>query len=89
MKNKDKDIINLSGTTKHSKKTYHQPELLVYGNLSEITRTVGVNGVFDNGLMVISSGAILLERMCAAYLGLCTFRVYDKAWQEALWRSNR
>jgi hypothetical protein len=52
MKNKDKDIINLSGTTKPSKKTYHQPELLVYGNLSEITRTVGVNGVFDNGLMV-------------------------------------
>ena len=49
---KDKDIINLSGTTKPGKKTYHQPELLVYGDLREITRTVGVNGVFDNGLMV-------------------------------------
>jgi hypothetical protein len=52
VKMKDKDTMNPPGASKPSKKTYHQPELLVYGNLSEITQTVGVNGVFDNGLKV-------------------------------------
>ena len=31
-----------------TKKPYHKPELLVYGNIREITRNVGPKGVDDN-----------------------------------------
>lgn len=32
-----------------TKKPYHKPELLVYGNIREITRNVGSKGNLDNG----------------------------------------
>ena len=32
-----------------TKKTYHKPELLVYGNSREITRNVGPKGNLDGG----------------------------------------
>lgn len=32
-----------------TKKPYHKPELLVYGNIREITQNVGPKGADDNG----------------------------------------
>lgn len=32
-----------------TKKPYHKPELLVYGNIREITRNTGPKGNDDNG----------------------------------------
>lgn len=32
-----------------TKKPYHKPELLVYGNIREITRNVGPKGNLDGG----------------------------------------
>lgn len=32
-----------------TKKPYHKPELLVYGNIREVTRNVGPKGADDNG----------------------------------------
>ena len=32
-----------------TKKPYHKPELLVYGNIRDITRNVGPKGNDDNG----------------------------------------
>lgn len=31
------------------KKPYHKPEVIVYGNIREITRNVGPKGELDNG----------------------------------------
>ena len=31
------------------KKPYHKPEVIVYGNIREITRNVGPKGNLDNG----------------------------------------
>ena len=31
------------------KRLYHQPELLVYGSIHEITKNFGPNGALDNG----------------------------------------
>jgi len=31
------------------KKPYHRPEVIVYGNIREITRNVGPKGLDDNG----------------------------------------
>jgi len=31
------------------KKTYHKPEVIVYGNIREITRNLGPKGNLDNG----------------------------------------
>lgn len=31
------------------KKTYHKPEVIVYGNIREITRNVGPKGNLDGG----------------------------------------
>ena len=31
------------------KKPYHKPEVIVYGNIREITRNVGPKGALDNG----------------------------------------
>jgi len=31
------------------KKPYHKPEVVVYGNIREITRNVGPRGALDNG----------------------------------------
>jgi hypothetical protein len=38
-------------TTNEHKRPYEQPQLQVYGNLRDITETLGIAGVFDNGLM--------------------------------------
>jgi hypothetical protein len=32
-----------------TKKPYHKPEVIVYGNIREITRNVGSKGALDNG----------------------------------------
>lgn len=32
-----------------TKKPYHKPELVVYGNIREVTRNVGPKGNDDNG----------------------------------------
>jgi hypothetical protein len=32
-----------------TKKPYHKPELLVYGNIREITRNIGPKGADDGG----------------------------------------
>jgi hypothetical protein len=32
-----------------SKKPYHKPQVIVYGNIREITRNVGPKGASDNG----------------------------------------
>ena len=32
-----------------AKKTYHKPEVIVYGNIREITKNVGPKGNLDNG----------------------------------------
>jgi hypothetical protein len=44
-KNKNKEQLP---SAKPRKKTYRQPQLQVYGNLREITQSVGVAGVLDN-----------------------------------------
>ena len=38
----------LPNTDRSRKKTYHQPELQVYGKLRDITQAVGTAGVLDN-----------------------------------------
>jgi hypothetical protein len=35
--------------TEKLKKQYHQPEVIVYGNIREITRNAGPKGDLDNG----------------------------------------
>jgi hypothetical protein len=47
-KDKDKNKEQLPGA-KPRRKTYRQPQLQVYGNLREITQSVGVAGVSDGG----------------------------------------
>jgi len=32
-----------------NRKPYHKPELVVYGNIRDITRNVGAKGAEDNG----------------------------------------
>ena len=32
-----------------AKKPYHKPEVIVYGNIREITRNIGPKGDLDNG----------------------------------------
>ena len=36
-------------TEQETKKPYHKPEVIVYGNILEITRNVGPKGVVDGG----------------------------------------
>lgn len=35
--------------TEENKKPYHKPELVLYGNIRDITRNVGPKGADDNG----------------------------------------
>ena len=37
------------GTEQETKKPYHTPEVIVYGNILEITRNAGSKGALDNG----------------------------------------
>ncbi|MBS1790773.1 MAG: hypothetical protein JST85_23860 [Acidobacteria bacterium] len=50
--------MNFSNTTSNSenqiektlvKRNYQKPELVLYGNISEITRTVDMSGMMDGG----------------------------------------
>jgi len=38
----------LTDQDNEQKKPYHKPEVIVYGNIREITRNVGSKGVSDN-----------------------------------------
>ena len=38
-----------AGNTQQLKKPYHKPEVVVYGNIREITRNVGSKGALDGG----------------------------------------
>ena len=46
MELKPETVAQVTGS--ESKKPYHQPEIIVYGNIREITRNVGPKGVDDN-----------------------------------------
>ena len=37
------------GTEQITRKPYHKPEVIVYGNIREITRNVGSKGNLDGG----------------------------------------
>ena len=37
------------GNLEQDKKPYHKPEVIVYGDIREITRNVGPKGDLDNG----------------------------------------
>jgi hypothetical protein len=37
------------GKSEQLKKPYHKPEVIVYGNIREITRNAGPKGALDNG----------------------------------------
>jgi hypothetical protein len=37
-----------AGKEHETKKPYHKPEVVVYGNIRDITRNVGSKGVSDN-----------------------------------------
>jgi hypothetical protein len=41
--------VDSPDTQEENKKPYHKPELLVYGNIRDITRNVGPKGADDNG----------------------------------------
>jgi hypothetical protein len=36
-------------TNEESKKPYHRPEVVVYGNIREITKNLGPKGALDGG----------------------------------------
>ena len=38
-----------AGNTEEAKKPYHKPEVIVYGNIREITRNAGPKGALDGG----------------------------------------
>jgi hypothetical protein len=38
-----------AGKEHETKKPYHKPEVIVYGNIREITRNAGSKGVLDGG----------------------------------------
>ena len=38
-----------AGNEVETKKPYHQPEVIVYGNIREITRNLGPKGNLDGG----------------------------------------
>ena len=40
---------NEQGNDQESRKSYHKPEIIVYGNIREITRNVGSKGNLDGG----------------------------------------
>jgi hypothetical protein len=47
MKDTDKDKGQALPNAKRSKKAYSQPQLQVYGDLREITHTLGMTGAMD------------------------------------------
>jgi hypothetical protein len=52
---KMRDTEQTLSTTKQCKKAYHEPQLKVYGDLKDITRSVGTMGAFDGVLLVLKT----------------------------------
>jgi len=44
-----KPATNAQVQEQQTKKPYHKPEVIVYGNIREITRNVGSKGALDGG----------------------------------------
>ena len=44
-----KPIADGQGNEKQTRKPYHKPEVIVYGNIREITRNIGPKGNMDGG----------------------------------------
>ena len=44
-----KPAIDGQGNKEEVKKPYHKPEVIVYGNIREITRNIGPKGDLDGG----------------------------------------
>ena len=44
-----KSSTDVQGNKEQIKKPYHKPEIIVYGNIREITRNAGPKGDLDNG----------------------------------------
>jgi len=44
-----KPATNAQVQEQQTKKPYHKPEVVVYGNIREITRNVGSKGALDGG----------------------------------------
>ena len=47
-----KDTEQTLSTTKQCKRVYHEPQLKVYGDLKDITRSVGTMGALDGVLIL-------------------------------------
>ena len=45
----DNSVTKKQSTTVKTKKPFHRPELVTYGNIREITQAVGVTGTKDGG----------------------------------------
>ena len=43
------DVTRSVGESLRARKTYASPQLVMYGNISQITRAVGKNGTADGG----------------------------------------
>ena len=50
-----RDTEQTLSTTKQCKKVYREPQLKVYGDLKDITRSVGITGAMDGGLLVLKT----------------------------------
>jgi len=44
-----KPIADGQGNEQQTRKPYHKPEVIVYGNIREITRNIGPQGNVDGG----------------------------------------
>jgi hypothetical protein len=44
-----KPVTDAQVQEQETKKPYHKPEVIIYGNIREITRNVGSKGNLDNG----------------------------------------
>ena len=44
-----KPITDGQGNEPETRKAYHKPEVIVYGNIREITKNVGSQGALDGG----------------------------------------
>ncbi len=44
-----KSETEVQGTERQTKKPYHKPEVIVYGNIREITKNIGSKGNLDGG----------------------------------------
>lgn len=45
----ERETTDRQGNEEQLKRPYHKPEVIVYGNIREITRNTGPKGDLDNG----------------------------------------